>query len=427
MSLGKKILIISFVILSVICLGIDGWYLYVMAYAPEKVISQTYEVGIQSVLKADGSTEKEHFIDINLFNNCFEIQFNYMLDENQTAFYSQGLQYVLSEDSDTFDFDGTYNKLVYKSKADIKKQKTDLLNVDYYWHYNNIYSNKEYTNVVKYNYMSGDSYATTTFSSNPIDEDTMFKIQIGDEFYGMKFRYSDIDFKDTFHLVTTTTFENSDVYGIKIDRNFRVDHDYRACDIDYFVELLYEAVQSLSFGTSQTCVFEFGDLFDYFKYDETTQQYSEDKVETDNLAKIIADVKSYYCIGVNVHNGDLVSSTQSLFNCYKGYSNYNLSAGFDDYFIGRTLVNLTVDDFNFIATETSGVYNLELKQEFKEYYTKYKNSIRLDIVIDLDYLRTLNIEFNGLKAGTLDNFEIFSAITTETVDGELIKGALIYE
>ena len=65
--------------------GIIGWYAYILAYAPGKIVSQTYEVGTQKVTLADGSTETRSFMDVNVFKN----EFDFIANELELAsFYS---------------------------------------------------------------------------------------------------------------------------------------------------------------------------------------------------------------------------------------------------------------------------------------------------------------------------------------------------
>ena len=115
-----------------------------------------------------------------------------------------------------------------------------------------------------------------------------------------------------------------------------------------------------------------------------------------------------------------------MFNCYKGNSNYNVELSFDDYFIGRTLVSVDVDKFDFIETEISGSYYLSLNEDFKRFYRDYRFLIEFDIVIDLDYLESLGIEFLGVKQDSLENFKIFNSETVKVVDGNVVKGVVNY-
>lgn len=422
----KKIWIAICTIISLISASLIGWYIWILAAAPTKIVSQTYEVGEQVVFNSDGSTTKKSFIDVNVYDNVFEIKFNYMLDENQDAFYSQGLQYILNSETEEFNFNGEYESIAYEKNGDKVLDKNTSKYPSYYYNttHTRVLNNKIYDNITTYNYMSGDDYETTLISSNLIDEETMFKIQIGDDLYGMKFK--NIDLSKSFYLGKDKYFIKSTPYGLWVNYYYDIYENYRACDIQYFAELIFNACSSVPAGTSQTVVFEFGDLFDYYEYDEENKQYSENTVETDKLSKILADVKSYYCIKVNVHDGELTSSTQSIFNCFAGNSNYNILNSFDNYFYGRTLVEVDVNKFDFIETSTPGEYYLSLNEEFKAFYNDFNHLVQFDIIIDLDYLSSLNITFLGVKQESLNGLKIFNAETTQTIDGEVIKGEINY-
>ena len=107
MSKGWKIAIS--IILSVIfvgCIPFNVWYFYLLSKKDDHIVSYTFEIGKQTL--SDGSSSK-YFVEVEYNSNEenngreeFGIKFNYMLDENQTAFFSQGLQYVANADSDIY-------------------------------------------------------------------------------------------------------------------------------------------------------------------------------------------------------------------------------------------------------------------------------------------------------------------------------------
>lgn len=421
----KKALITILSILLFVSFGLIGWYGYVYFFAPDKIVSETYLVGDQKILKPDGSTETKQFIELNVYDNVFEIKFNYMLDETKTAFYSQGLQYVLKDDKESFGMGGTLTRVLGSSTSDgsyshatgLTWEKTNIVK--------QVWGDKTYSDVDKFNYMSSDNYETTLISTNPINEDTMFKIQLGDELYGMKFIGKNIDWHSDFFVGSSKSLDSK--FNVLWSNIIWTEtQNFMSCDVDYFSTILYEAVTSLNAGTNQICIFEFGDLFDYYKYDESKKQYSDTKVTTDEASKITADIKSYYSIKVSKFDGDMISSSQSLFNCYKGSSNYNVDLSLDDYFIGRNLVSVNVDKFDFIETETTGAYYLSLSEDFKSFYEYYKHLIEFEIVIDLDYLESLNIDFLGVVRDSLEDFKIYSADTIQLIDGEIVKGGINY-
>lgn len=422
----KKFFIILMAILILASAGIIGWYAYILAFAPEKIVSQTYEVGAQKVTLADGSTETKSFMDVNVFNNAFEVKFNYMLDENQTAFYSQGLQFVAK--NNTFNFDGEYQSVLAAAKfGNGWTDSNFLIGRENYSDIYRVLGNKKFENIDVFNYMSGDDFETTMLSTNPIDAETMFKIQIGDNLYGMKLKNYNHIIKVSKTLLDTTG-ENKVVDEIPsgykignsiayIDYNFSVFfgfdyfyniyHDYKACDIYYLCELLYNSVsEGMKAGTNYTTVFEFGDLFNYYLYDEEKQQYSQNNLTSSVASKISADVKSYYSIKVNVFDDELDSSSESLFNCFKGNSNYNVGTDYSDYFLGRQVKSLTNLDFEYVVADDK--VKFKLSEKFLKVYENFGDKLYLDICIDLD---TLDFEFDGFVDGTLDNFGIYRIYT----------------
>ena len=66
MNIAKKIIFCILSILLIVCIGINVWYLYVYLYGADKVISNTFEVGLQKL--KDGSDTK-YFVEINYLSN----------------------------------------------------------------------------------------------------------------------------------------------------------------------------------------------------------------------------------------------------------------------------------------------------------------------------------------------------------------------
>lgn len=423
----KKFFIILMAILILAFAGIISWYAYILAYAPEKIVSQTYEVGAQKVTLADGSTETKSFMDVNVFKNAFEVKFNYMLDENQTAFYSQGLQFVAK--NKTMNFDGEYQSVLATAKNGEWSESGFGFGKNYFSEYYRVLGNKSFYNINVYNYMSADDYETTALSSNPIDADTMFKIQIGDNLYGMKLKNTSHVIKNSkdiyntegknkvideipsgFKIGSSKEYIDTDFYLLWANDFYNVYQDYKVCDIYYLCELLYNSVsKGMKAGTNYTTVFEFGDLFNYYLFDEEKQQYSQNNLTSSVASKISADVKSYYSIKVNIFDEDLDTSSESMFNCFKGNSNYNVGTDYSDYFLGRQVKSLTNLDFSLIVAD--GKYKFKLLDSFSSVYENFGDKLFLDVCINLDELNLTIDEFDGFVDGTLDNFGIYRIYT----------------
>ena len=398
----KKISIIVLALLFLGCVIVNGWYLYILTFKPAKVVSNTFEVGLQTL--EDGTTKyfAEILLNRNKNNdglNTFEVKYNYLVDEDKTNFYSQGQQFT-STNENMFGLSSVEQTTVTTKNG---------------W-YNAVKENRYYgqmwttSNTEYYNYSSFDDYQTTTISTNPINEDTRFKIELGNDIYLMKFKneYKEIDRRGPyydFNLIYGYDYYN--VYYTKIDNL-------------YFINLLYNSLDSLKSGTSQSVLFEFGDLFDYYKYNEDKQDYI--LINQEDTDKVIHDVKSYYSILVRVNDSGAKKASDSLFNCINGNSNYNSTGDYSssDYFIGRTIINLDIKSFEYVDTETLNVFKLKLKESTKNYYTKFKDTTLIQVIINLDEFKEKEIIFDGFTNNTFGELKVM-AFTIETIDGEIVR------
>ena len=106
-----------------------------------------------------------------------------------------------------------------------------------------------------------------------------------------------------------------------------------------------------------------------------------------------------------------------MVNGNANYSNGELTPS--DYFTGKTLIKVTENDFDWIATENSGEYLFKLSDSFKTIYSNYNtSSLLLYIEIDESYLNSCNIKFAGFEAETFGEFKVYKA-NIKTVTGEL--------
>lgn len=421
----KKFLIIIASILFCCFLSIDIWYLAILLHAPQKVVSKTYEVGLQEIKKSDDESEEDttkYFMEINSYDNLFEIKFNYMLDEQQTAFYSQGIQ-LFAPVGQKINFSRTYKNTIDGEK--FFEQNAGLGRVT---KTNYLLGDAEYKYINYNNYQSGDDYKTTTYSTNPIDNNTMFKIQIGNELYGMKFKGTDssIKYQPEFYV---TEKSHTDNFGFWINQYY--DYYYRQCDIHYFVELVYRSIfrdgSTLKYGSNQVVTFEFGDLFNYYKcVNESAGIYEEDCIKDTSL--IVKDVKSYYAIKINLHEGVAQSAKNSIFNCVNGsvyYANNNKVDNSEEapkttYFAGKAVRKLDIRDFELVNIG-GNKRKLKLREDFVNFNKDYKSTMLLDVTIYLDYFDTLGLEFNGFDDSVFDfTFKNNSYKTLTEVDGQYV-------
>ena len=346
----------------------------------------------------------------------FEIKFNYMLDENQEQFYSQGLQFVA---------EGTDN-----IKYDYFIDETNHALVNHY-DFGLFYPAKNYytqwggyrpsENVGYYNYASADDYEHVALSTNPVSSLSNFKIQVGDDLFLMEFKND-----------KTEATSNNYMYRYQGDTKIYVFYNlesyydcYAYYDYNYFCKLMYEAVQTISSGTNSAMVFEFGDLFTYSKYNAETGQY-DTELTPEETAKLTSDIKSYYAIKVNKSSSGVRQASESLFGAVNGSTTYNTNSVIsDDYFVGRSILCVDEEDFNLVKIE-EGYCVLKLKEEFIKAYEKYDNII-LKVDVNLDYFTKQGITILGFATDNgLDNFEVDHCYFYETINGEIIQTEVLY-
>lgn len=378
------------------CATIIVWYVSVCLLGKEKVLSKTFYVG--GLTLADGTTE--NIVEVEYFANkdnsgyeAFEIKYTYFMDETKENSYSQGFQYIA--DAGTSINFGYAHDNIFKTFS----SSTGALG----WkkkYYNCQNSNVPTSNVSTYNYMSnGDEYILST---NPIDEDSYFKIQIGEELYLMQFKHKDTPMSNNTYIGQKNVYHN--VFTSDEFHNM-----YFVYDAHYFSRLLYESVKSANLGTNQEIVFEFGNLFNYYEYLEEDGQYSEEKTNYDKTVKLEADIKSYFSIRVKTHENGLTCSDESMFGSVLGNQNFSLNGDYSsgDYFIGKTIIDCDISAFDFVTVEDNNVA-LKLSDRFIDYYDKYKSTIALSIVIDLDLMESLGYNFVGFTSdNNLDKFSIY--------------------
>lgn len=397
--------IVTLAIFLVFSIGCISWYSYIKMFGEEKVVSTTFEIGLQTTV--DGDTK--YFMEVNSFDNCFEVKFNYMLDENREHFYSQGLQYY--KESGNISLFNTSAYSVTKSETNIWGWETTHYSVK------DIYT----SNSTRRNYMSSNDYDDCLISTNPIGYDTRFKITL------------DRDGKDVIYLMGFKGSIPGD-QDVKVKGNWYTDYYdyYTIYDVDRLAGLVYKGIQSLSYGTSHACVFEFGDLFDYYEPDASREGvYKLIEPNSDETGKIIEDIKSYYSIKVTKHEGNIQKASDSLFKCVNGNPNFNL-VGFDsqDYFYGRTIINVDneegASEFSYVKLSETQIA-FKLNDKFNSAYLEYSDKIELDILVNIDLIKSEGLEFVGFTYDSgLDNYHIKSCRTMETIDGELVYSEVEY-
>ncbi len=464
MPVWKKVCISLLSIFMLACVAVDAWYLVVLYTGEEKIVSNTYEVGLQETTNGDS----RYFIELKYYSNAnknglemLDIKFNYLLDENQESFFSQGLQYVANSVDDSIiflDYDNLVeyvDELQQSGQINVNTGNLDVpaetfanavmqsngkqqvfsrggwYNAEYYYAtYYDMLINETETSV--YNYMSGNDYATTTISTNPINSESAFRIQLDDDLFLMKFKdanyntFNEATFdgnKEKFNTLPNITSFSNYVFNLVFAYT-----DYNAIyptyDVNYFAYLLYNALQSLPAGTNKAMVFEFGNMFDYYEYNNG--QYSDTAIFDSSL--LIEKMMSYYAIKVEVSADGAQQASDSLFNCIQGNSAFNLTGDYEnkDYFTGRQVVNVDIYDFDLVKVRDN-FYSLKLSEDFNNEYLDKANRIYLSVEIDLDIFNDYGYEFFGFTTDSgLGSYIVHDCYTTETINGQVVKTEVEY-
>lgn len=457
-TIGRVLLSLAIIV----CVCLDCWGLYIHFYAPEKINSYTFKLGQQTAQAYNPETgevteDTRWFAEVNIYDNCYEILFNYFTDENRTEFYSQGLQFYVSATTSTLS--DVLNKNVVaesdislyfktQNKTDLEKEETvinskykfglshTIKNQSTYKLYYNILSNKIYPDLTVSNFASSNNYEDTIYSTNPFNEKSFFTVGIKDgnntTTYKLQLRGSDYDYlssNNNLYLLETTNYTHSETTGwwnrttTKFYNNTTY---YRTCDIYWLAELIYNSCDALNYSTTGIPItFEFGDYFNY--YDETGTLINNTPI----CDKVANYVKSYWQINVQKHQGNMTKASQSLFKTFKGTTSYDegeseeagSSEVFNDYHHGRTILDLNENYFDKILIQNiDNTYKvfLSLKEEFKQFYPP-NSKYRIRVTINLDNLNYSNITYSGLVDGTLDGYSIYQIKTTSTATGELVE------
>ncbi len=419
MSKTRKITIILASILAVLMIGVCLWWVLVYYLAPEKMVSNTWNLSTLTT----SSGETRDIVEVDYYSNKnknglekLDVKWNYFHDESRDSIYSQGLQYIAKSSGDKIRFN-------YQLDAD-KDRVPDKEKADYTWfdgkqYYNNwgMYRlNEDFAS--RYNYQSYDDYVNVSNSTNPLGFDSRLKIQIGDEIYAMKFKGNNSP-------TTEFLYQETGPYVFALFHGWTEYNLYYAYyDFDYFSAKIYDALQAGQYGKDGQFLFEFGDMFDYYKYDSENKVYSNTELKGDAAGKVIEEVKTYFSIKINVHaDGAQKASEDSIFHMLHGNYNYNLNPDRveDGYFVGRSIINCSLYDFELVKVHENNVA-LKLKEGFVNYYKKYKDTIVLDVVIDIDELEKLGYTYFGLATDNgLKDFDIYKIITQQTIDGQLVK------
>lgn len=414
----KNSLIFLLAIVMMACIFVSGWFVYVYFFGVNKAASKTF--AIRNLTLADG--REKSFIEIQYFSNAdnsgveaFEIVYNNFVDEDRDAFYSQGIQYV---GSPSWGVVLGESVLTYPDTTKFYKETGSWLAKNkYYRDYRSYTVSENITSM--FNYQSYDDSGTWIASTNPLDYNSFFKINFSGEENVALMRFKGFNTPQNSETYLGRSYKSSGTY------EYYYEH-YIMYDPQFLSVLLYNSVKTLDYGFNNDVVFEFDNLFDYYHYNEDGQ-LEQITTETTignqivDLDKIKYFVRSYYDIHITTYEYGLQRAQDSLFKCVCGDSSYNTTGNYasNEYFVGKTIIDCDVYSFERIGSGSNIV--LSLSDDFIAYYEKFKNSIILNIEIDLDLLTSLGYNLEGVVESSLANFKVLRCVT---ISGDTIEEAV---
>lgn len=432
MSTGKKIGIAFAVILLLLCLAVDAWYVYLLVYGKDKLAVNTIYGGVMETV--DGS-DSRYIGKIKYNSNAngnghevFSYQLNYFSDEGKSSFHSQGFQYETENVEDSLEWytysdfvDDVYsidnidqakdvsqflNESNFIGNTESKTKNKGLWTGKYYARY----VNPVLKTGISTNYQSSDDFVSFV-TTNPITPESCFTIQTGegeDDLVYMRFLGGEhADFNDSTwewessrELLGTTSSEGT--------FNSTFNYYYYNYSADWFGYFLYNAVKELPAGTKGTYTFEFGDYFRYFEVAEDGSVGEE--IFSGDRANVISSIKSYFVFEVEVSANGARSAEDSLFGILHGSASYSVD-GYDgtdgDYLTGAPIYDIDINSFDLVKLNDTDIA-LKLKDEFVSDNAKYANNIYLNIVINKTLIEAQGYTYVGFTSDSgLDKFKIY--------------------
>lgn len=341
----------------ILCIVAGAVWIYFKFFKPDSFTeSSIYANEVEDV------NGKKTVMEINSYNNLFEIKFNYYSDYNSTDVIGSGIQILNYEDL-----------------------RADEIRTDG-WHWSRWYSflsgpngqyNYDSKNLCFYQESDGLSY---TGISDGSDEFGCLKIEIDGISYALKLgRVMNVE-----EGLLWTTISTKSSLSLLIKNMYEIYHNGKFQSGTYYL------------------TFPFKDYFDVYKFDGKKYEL----IETD-----IFD--TYIYTKFTNYNEDAKTAKDSIFGQVQYNSNWvkdKSQSLLNEYFSDSTIFKLTEQNCKFTFDETVNKHIADINDKtYNEYKDKKQN---YTIVFDLDYLNTTDILFGGVnKDGRIKDLNITSYYT----------------
>jgi len=424
MSKGKITGIVFGTVGCLFCVAIIVWHVLILTIMPPKLASYTVNVDKQVVATTNTLGEKveveKPLLEINVYDNFYEVIINSIWDEKQNSFYSFCFQFISNTDKLVMDSARSdvlsTNKIGSREEQRKEASWLSFMFKNYYDIKDVIYGNPQYKDILVNAYI-GKSNGTNMIwqkSDEMLDKvktsEFFWTIQLTNEngekeLIGMKPRGTNIDCEkhNEFYFDTITTTGETSKNGFV--HNFNENNRYVACDIYYILDRIYEGLKDVTPGTNEQREIVVQDWFDYLYYDGKTYQ-SIFKGDS-KYAKVVETAKSSFVSNVKVNSGTATNANESLIHWFKGVENFGVTAeNTFDYETSFGVLKVTEKDFD--VSLKNDTYKLTLCDEFLKAHKEDFNKVRLEIVIDAPtwFLEASEVNTNNFICYTLNGQEL---------------------
>ena len=356
-----KLLNILDILVIIICLVSIVLFIYLKWLAPEKVTEMvTYMSPLETT---DG---RECVVKVSYYENkdksgeeLFEVKLSGYTDTNAKEITSFGVQII-----------GDFKKLAQLNDCS-KVSQTGFLGVAtkvdiYYSFLGSFYGislGRDNSNAGKLFFYSETDNLSYKNVDTSFDDFGYIRLKYEDKVYAFQFGY-----------------ENN------ISSQFLWQKNYRINSFSSFVKNLYEKVKTTPTGQFNT-TFGFKDMFKVYEY--KNNQYENITNQDDVYNYCYVDV-THYTTGAKTANDSIFSQVK-----YSTNWTYGDASLLDEHFSDKSIYYLSQNDCKF---EYDNTLNKHLFDITDNCYNSYKNKKQnYELIIDLDYLNSINIAFGGVK------------------------------
>lgn len=340
----KTILICIYIPLALISLFFVSWLIYYEVNLKDN----TFALHTNFVDDATYTDDETFFMEIQIYENVVEWKWNYYVDTS------------LPEQNE----DGSYdNKFLFSTGVQFYSQDIS----------DNIVAKNEFVGFIIGSHTERFNMQNCTFYSND-GQDTAY-ISGGTNLANQDKWIFDVGGELCAINQIGTVYEGTDMSG----------WHYKVYDATRLIAENWESAMSCENGTSVR-------MFDFSRYFTLSYQGENGNFTNPVQDENILEEWTFMNVKVTKYTTEMISASQSLFNSYKGDSEWQAdgSENSQTYWTDETVYHLDNNDLRYTAGENG--YNLSLKPSCETYLSEFSN---LYIVLDIDldeFESVLNIQ-----------------------------------